>query len=204
MINDIGNNGNSTTNKSTKKNTIKKEIFEWTKSFVIALALFFILNFFISTTTVYSTSMFPTLIEGDRLLLHKTHSIQRGDIVSFKSDLTLTEKDIETLNFIQKFMVNKDTKKNLIKRVIAVPGDKVDIKGGVVFINDEKLDEPYISTIAGDTIHVGILPENQYFMMGDNRGGSLDSRQLGPIEKDRIIGKTILRFYPFDRFGTVK
>ncbi len=186
-----------------KKPSIKQEILEWVKSLLIAFVLFFIINFFISTTTVYSTSMFPTLIEGDRLLLHKTHNIQRGDIVSFESDLTLTERDIETLNFIQKFMVNTQTKKNLIKRVIAVPGDKIDIENGVVFINDKKLDEPYISTIAGDTLHVGVLPEGQYFMMGDNRAGSLDSRKLGPVNGDRIIGKTVLRFYPFDRFGTV-
>ncbi len=190
-------------NKNSKKHNIKSEIFEWIKALVLAFIMFFILNLFISTTTVYSTSMYPTLIEGDRLLLYKTHSIQRGDIVSFKSDMTLTKKDIESLNFIQRFMVSDKTHKNLIKRVIGIPGDEVYIENGIVYINGEKLDEPYMSTIAGETINVGVIPDDEYFMMGDNRGVSLDSRQLGSFHKDKIIGKTILRFYPIDRFGTV-
>ncbi len=183
---------------------LKKEIIEWLKAVVLALVMFFVLNFFISTTTVYSTSMYPTLIEGDRLLLYKTHNVQRGDIVSFKSSMTLTKGDIESLNFIQKIMVNENTRKNLIKRVIGIPGDKIDIVNGVVFINDEKLDESYVSTIAGETIHFGVLEDGMYFMMGDNRGVSLDSRQLGAIDGDSIIGKTLFRFYPIDRFGSVK
>ncbi len=187
-----------------KNDKIKKEIIEWLKAVVLALAMFFVVNIFISTTTVYSTSMYPTLIEGDRLILYKTDNVSRGDIVSFKSEMTLTKSDIESLNFIQRFMVSEKTKKNLIKRVIALPGDKIDIVDGVLFINDKKIDEPYVSTIAGETIHYGILEENMYFMMGDNRGVSLDSRQLGAIDKDSIIGKSIFRFYPIDRFGTIK
>ncbi len=96
---------------------LKKEIIEWLKAVVLAFALFFILNIFISTTTVYSTSMYSTLIEGDRLILLKHADIKRGDIVSFKSDMTLTQYDIASLNFIQRLTVNEETTKNLIKRV---------------------------------------------------------------------------------------
>lgn len=182
---------------------MKKEIFEWIKAVGFALVIFFILNIFISTTTVYNTSMFPTLIEGDRLVLFRTQNVDHGDIVSFESDMTLSKRDIESLNFIQKLIVSEDTKKNLIKRVIAVPGDTIEIKSGVVFLNDEIIEEPYINTVTNHDVEKMTLPEGTYFMMGDNRYVSLDSRQLGPIEGDRIIGKSIVRFFPLNRLGTV-
>lgn len=182
---------------------MKKEIIEWIKAIGFALVIFFILNIFISTTTVYNTSMLPTLIEGDRLVLTRSQSVAKGDIVSFESDMTLSQKDIATLNIIQRFMVNENTKKNLIKRVIAVPGDTIEIKSGVVFVNDEILDEPYINTVTNHDVELTVIPEGTYFMMGDNRYVSLDSRQLGPIEADRIIGKVLVRFFPINRIGTV-
>ncbi len=182
---------------------MKKEIIEWIKAIGFALIIFFALNIFISTTTVYNTSMYPTLIEGDRLVLLRTQDVERGDIVSFESDMTLTKKDIESLNFIQRLIVNENTKKNLIKRVIAGPGDTIEIQSGVVFVNDEIIDEPYIHTVTNHDVEKITIPENMYFMMGDNRYVSLDSRQLGPIESDRIIGKSVVRFFPIGRMGTV-
>lgn len=90
---------------------MKKEIIEWIKAIGFALVIFFILNIFISTTTVYNTSMLPTLIEGDRLVLLRSQSVEKGDIVSFESDMTLSQRDIESLNIIQRFMVNENTKR---------------------------------------------------------------------------------------------
>tara|TARA_Y100000588_G_C14167366_1_gene887556 strand:- start:701 stop:1252 length:552 start_codon:yes stop_codon:yes gene_type:complete len=182
---------------------MKKEIIEWIKAIGFALVIFFILNIFISTTTVYNTSMLPTLIEGDRLVLLRSQSVEKGDIVSFESDMTLSQRDIQSLNIIQRFMVNENTKKNLIKRVIAVPGDTIEIKGGVVFVNDEIVDEPYINTVTNHEVELMTIEEGTYFMMGDNRYVSMDSRQLGPIEGDRIIGKVLVRFFPINRMGTV-
>lgn len=183
---------------------MKKEIIEWIKAIGFALVIFFVINIFISTTTVYNTSMFPTLIEGDRLVLLRTKTVDRGDIVSFESDLTLSQRDIASLNLIQRMMVNEDTKKNLIKRVIAVPGDTIEIESGVVRVNDEILDEPYINTVTNHDVKKTTVPEGEYFMMGDNRYVSLDSRQIGPVESDRIIGKVLVRFFPFTRMGTVQ
>jgi len=182
---------------------MKREIIEWIKAIGFALVIFFIINIFISTTTVYNTSMFPTLIEGDRLVLLRSQDVEKGDIVSFESDMTLSKKDIETLNVIQRMMVNEDTKKNLIKRVIAVPGDTIKIESGVVWVNDEIVDEPYINTVTNHEVELTTIPEGTYFMMGDNRYVSLDSRQLGPIEGDRMIGKVLVRFFPLNRMGTV-
>lgn len=182
---------------------MKKEIIEWIKAIGFALVIFFIINIFISTTTVYNTSMFPTLIEGDRLVLLRSQDVEKGDIVSFESDMTLSKRDIESLNIIQRLMVNESTKKNLIKRVIAVPGDSIEIKDGVVFVNDEILEEPYINTVTTKDVDKTVIPDGTYFMMGDNRYVSLDSRDLGPIEGDRIIGKVLVRFFPINRMGAV-
>lgn len=182
---------------------MKKEIIEWIKAIGFALVIFFIINIFISTTTVYNTSMFPTLIEGDRLVLLRSQDVEKGDIVSFESDMTLSKRDIESLNIIQRLMVNESTKKNLIKRVIAVPGDSIEIKDGVVFVNDEILEEPYINTVTTKDVDKTVIPDGTYFMMGDNRYVSLDSRDLGPIEGDRIIGKVLVRFFPINRMGSV-
>jgi len=182
---------------------MKREIIEWIKAIGFALIIFFVINIFISTTTVYNTSMFSTLIEGDRLVLLRSQDVEHGDIVSFESDMTLSKKDIASLNIIQRFMVSEDTKKNLIKRVIAVPGDSIEIRGGVVWVNDEIIDESYINTVTNKEVEHMVIPEGTYFMMGDNRYVSLDSRDLGPIEGERIIGKVLVRFFPLNRIGTV-
>ncbi len=178
---------------------IKKEIYEWIKALLLSLIIFVILNTFIATTTVYSTSMLPTLIEGDRLILNKTNNVQRGDIVSFESDMKLTKRDLASLNTLQKLMIGKNTKKNLIKRVIGMPGDTLEIINGIVYINGKKIDEPYINSISGETMDIGTIPRHKYFMMGDNRAVSLDSRQIGFIDEEKIIGRAIFRFYPMKR-----
>ena len=175
-----------------------KEIVEWVKSIIFALIVVFIFNIFFGITTVYNTSMFPTLVEGNMLFISKIAKIDNGDIVTFKTDIKLTKMDIQTLSPIKRLLVNENTSKNLIKRAIAIPGDKIVIKGGEVFINDIKLDEPYIKTVTMGDIYIDEVPENEYFMMGDNRAVSLDTRSsiVGLVAKDEIIGKAVLRFWP--------
>lgn len=182
---------------------MKNEIFEWVKSFAIAIAVVLAFNIFFATTVVYSTSMYPTLIEKDILLLHRTHNISGGDIVSFKTDLMLSENDIKSLNPIQKIFANFNPGKNLIKRVIGVPGDAIEIHNGEVYINGKQLQETYISSDTNGDISIDRIPEGQYFMMGDNRAVSLDSRdkQVGLIDGEKIIGRAIFRLFPLTRFG---
>lgn len=185
---------------------MKKEIMEWIKAFIFAAIFVFVINIFIGTTTVFSTSMYPTLIEKDVLILNKISSIERGDIVSFKSELEIGEKSYELLNPIQKLFGSEHSRKNLIKRVIGVPGDKVDVYDGKVFINDEELDESYVSSYTNGEAHIEKLEENQYFMMGDNRSVSLDSRNssVGLISGDNFIGKVFIRILPLNKFGKIK
>lgn len=185
---------------------IKKEIMEWLKAFVFALIVMGIFNFFFTTTMVYSTSMYPTLIEKDLLLLKRGTVVQRGDIVSFKSELLLSEGDIKRLNPIQRIFVNTKTHKNLIKRVIGLPGDSIRVTDEKVYVNGNLLDEAYVSSPTTGEVDIEKIPEGQYFMMGDNRSVSLDSRsmEVGTIEQDRIIGKVLVRVFPFNKIGTVK
>ncbi|SCZ79224.1 signal peptidase I [Acidaminobacter hydrogenoformans] len=182
---------------------MKNEIFEWLKSFAVAIIIVLVFNVFFATTVVYSTSMYPTLIEKDILLLRRSSDVKSGDIVSFRTDLTLSENDIASLNPIQKIFASVNPGKNLIKRVIGLPGDTIDIVGGEVYINGEKLQETYVSSNTNGDVHIKSIPDGKYFLMGDNRAVSLDSRdsQVGLIDGEKIIGKAIFRLYPLTRFG---
>lgn len=185
---------------------IGKELMEWTKALLVAVTVVLVLNLFITPTVVFSISMNPTLVEKDVLILQKRSTFNRGDIVSFKSDLVLSESDLQKLNPIQRLTAIKNPQKNLIKRIIALPGDSIFIEAGAVFINGEKLDEPFIGSMTTGSIDIKRIPENEYFLMGDNRSYSADSREaeIGTISKDKIIGKTLFRIYPLNKIGIVK
>ena len=185
---------------------MKKEIVEWIKAIIFALVIVGVLNVFITTTMVYSTSMYPTLIEKDLLILKKTKDIERGDIVSFVSELTINQNDIDSLNIIQKLKSKVGDKKSLIKRVIGVPGDSLLISDGKVYINGELYDEDYLNSITTGNVKIDKIPENKYFLMGDNRRVSLDSRSnlVGLVDKDTIIGDVLVRIFPLNRIGVVE
>lgn len=180
---------------------LKKELMEWGQAIVITIIIFSIYNFFFATTTVYNTSMYPTLVEKDMLFLMKRGSFETGDIVSFKSELTLTKDDYESLNFIQKILHKEGERKNLIKRIIAGPGDTIEVKDGVVTVNGVVLDEPYINTVTTKSAYYENIPEGMYFCMGDNRSVSYDSRDIGLISEEDLIGKVLFRFMPLSRIG---
>jgi len=185
---------------------MKQELIEWGKAFIFAAIVVFVFNIFFGTTTVFSTSMYPTLIEKDIVLLTKLGAPERGDIVSFKSDLTIGKESLKLLNPIQRLMVNENSKKNLIKRVIALPGDEIKVQDGEVYVNGVLLDEPYVSSYTTGEIYIEKLEKNMFFLMGDNRSVSLDSRSsnVGPVDGDTIFGKVLVRIMPFNRMGEVQ
>lgn len=169
--------------------SIKSEAIEWAKSIAIAVVLAFLLKTFVfNSTKVVGTSMFPTLSENDRVFVNKiVYDIsepQRGDII------TLEAPDREDAEYI--------------KRIIGLAGDTVEIKEGKVYVNGEQLVEDYIAegayTDAYDTSKWEI-PEGYVFVMGDNRAfrASKDSRSLGLIEVDSIVGKASIRYFPLDK-----
>lgn len=176
------------------KDSIKREIIDWTKTIVISLVLAFLIVQVIKPTIVSGESMYPTLNDRDYLILnrmaYKFGDIDRGDIIVFKSDLRQ----------------DNGKQKDLIKRVIAIPGDHLIIKDSKVYINGEVQNEPYIHNeyTSGD-IDV-VIPQNEVFVMGDNRENSRDSRSsdVGLVNEDDIIGEVMIRLLPLNKIGTVK
>lgn len=172
-----------------------KELIEWAKALIGALVLTAFIIFFIRPTVVYGPSMEPSFYDREYLLISKAlvyvQDIQSHDVIVFKTHLT-TESGSE---------------KNLIKRVIGVPGDRVRIENGQVFINDEVISENY--TDGSETMTFGstewVVGEDQYFVMGDNRDNSKDSRfeDVGLIKKSAVMGKVIFRILPFSRAGNI-
>lgn len=207
-----------------------KDIIEWIICILVALILALLIRYFIGTPTVVKmSSMKPTLLENQRLILNRwtrtTHQMpERGDIITLEApsdklvDLDDTENviaryDNEPSNWFSKFTYYflEIGKESYIKRVIALPGEHLEIKDGKVYINGEELDEPYlqanVTTTAGDVnqpFYDLVVPENCVFVMGDNRAGSTDSRAFGCIPLDKIEGTVWIRFWPFNVFGKVE
>lgn len=176
------------------KDSIKREIIDWVKTIIVSLVLAFLIVQVIKPTIVSGESMYPTLNDRDYLILnrmaYKFGDIDRGDIIVFKSDLRQ----------------DNGKQKDLIKRVIAIPGDHLIIKDSKVYINGEVQNEPYIHNeyTSGD-IDV-VIPQNEVFVMGDNRENSRDSRSsdIGLVNEDDIIGEVMIRLLPLNKIGTVK
>ena len=163
-----------------------KEWKEWAVSLGIAfLVVFLIQNYAAAQVIVQQSSMEDTLYEGQRLIEEKItyrYSLpKRGDIVIIRG---------------------KEYPDRLVKRVIGLPGEKIDIKDGSVYVNDAKLAEDYAVGITENTGKLKLpflVPEDHVFVLGDNREISLDSRQLGAISLSSIEGKVILRIWPLNR-----
>jgi signal peptidase I len=142
-----------------------------------------------------SPSMEPTLQEGDRVLVNKLsyrlHDVNRGDIVVFERPPSAVSAN------------PADDIPDLIKRVIGLPGDTIEARAdGLVYVNDRRLDESYLpaDTRTGNLPEQEV-PEDQVFVMGDNRGNSSDSRDFGAIDEDLIVGRAFLRIWPLNDIG---
>ena len=169
---------------------LKKEIIDWIKTIAISLVLAFLIVQVIKPTIVSGESMYPTLNDRDYLILnrlsYKFGEIERGDIIVFKTNLKQ----------------DNGKEKDLIKRVIAIPGDHLVIEDSKVYINNELIDEPYIHNAytSGD-IDI-VIPENKIFAMGDNRENSKDSRSedVGLVDENDILGEVMVRLWYFSTF----
>jgi len=139
---------------------------------------------------VEGTSMLPMLEDQDRLFINKiayrVGEIQRGDVVVFQYP--------------------HDHSKSYIKRVIALPGDRLRIDQGDVYVNGKRLPEPYVPSRFEDDRSQPemVLPRNAYFVMGDHRSISSDSRDFGPVDRDLIYGKAVFVYWPMEQVGVVR
>ena len=205
-----------------------KDILEWIFCIVIAVVLALFVRYFIGTPTIVKQpSMFPTLKENQRLILSRVGRTmkklpERGDIITFEapSEIYTTEENynssypVATYNNnhsgVGKFVYNflEIGKISYIKRVIALPGEHVEIKDGGVYINGSKLEENYlqpgvVTDSLGGVYTDFVVPENCVFAMGDNRSVSADCRRFGCIPLEKIEGKVKLRIWPLNLFGKV-
>ena len=174
-----------------------RETKEWAHSIVVALVLTLIIRtFVVQAFKIPSGSMRPTLTEGDKLFVNKFiyrfNPPQRGDIIVFKYPV--------------------DPKKDFIKRLVGLSGDTVEIRDGKIYVDSKVLDDP--ATFGkfyyynhdpyggpGDKIHV---PDNAYYVLGDNSANSQDSRFWGFVPKKNVLGKAIFRWWPPQRIGRVR
>jgi len=161
----------------------------------IALVLaFFIRTFIAEPRYIPSDSMLPTLETGDRLVIEKISyrftSPKFGDIVVFQPPPELQRRGY-----------SQD--QAFIKRIIGTPGDTLKIDNGKVYLNGNILQENYIKEPPLQAFQLVRVPQNQYFMMGDNRNDSNDSRYWGFLPKKNMIGKAIFRFWPPGRIGGI-
>lgn len=189
-----------------KRKKIIHSIIEWVKSFIFAIVVIFIMGIFFRTTSVINISMKPALKENDNLILYRLGEVKRGDIVSFKSDIKIRKNDIDMLNFIQKMFVKEGQPMLLIKRVIGLPGEKILIKDGNIYVNGKILEEDYINIKTNGELYIEEIPKNKYLLLGDNRMASLDSRNssIGLVDKEKIVGKAIFRYWPLNRINIIR
>jgi signal peptidase I len=156
-------------------------------AFIIAI---FIVVFIVQPVKVEGTSMQPRLVDQERIFvnrfIYRFRDIQRGDVVVF--------------------WFPKDRSKSFIKRVVGIPGDRVEIQQGIVFVNGSRIAEPYLRPEFQDyrSFQKTVVPPGQYFVLGDHRNSSNDSRSWGFVEQPLIYGKAVFGYWPFSRFGLVE
>ena len=169
--------------------SIKEFIMDLIKLLVVVVVILFLMIYIVSVTQVVGTSMYSTLKDGDVLILNKFKyrffDIKRGDIISLENDDT----------------------KSLIKRVIGLPGDSISIKDNTLYINGEVYIENYLEEglVYDDfeltSLGYQVIPDDMYFVLGDNRADSVDSREIGLVNKDDIIGKISFRIWPLNKLA---
>jgi signal peptidase I len=181
---------------------------EFLEAILLALLVFLVIQTSIQNFRVEGSSMHPTLEGGQYLLINK--------LVYFRIDQERLSRIIpfwkvaeSTENFavhppqrgeVIVFAFPRDPTRDFVKRVIGVPGDRVEIREGTVFVNGEALDEPYITDHDSSDMREMTLQDKQYFVLGDNRRGSNDSRNWGPVPEENILGKVWIIYWPLSNW----
>jgi signal peptidase I len=163
----------------------------WLRDLIISLAIScFIIIFLYQPVKVEGTSMMPSLEDQERIfvnkLVYRLEPIERGDIVVFRYP--------------------RDPSKSFIKRVIGLAGDHIRIDEGRVYVNGKRLDEDYVPQVYEDLRSYPeiIVPPDSYFVLGDHRSLSNDSRDFGPVNQNYIYGKAVFGYWPMDKMGRVR
>ncbi|MGA8865587.1 MAG: signal peptidase I [Candidatus Sulfotelmatobacter sp.] len=163
----------------------------WVRDLIVSLAISaFIIVFIYQPVKVEGTSMMPCLKDQERIFVNKfvyrLEPIERGDVVVFRYP--------------------RDPSKSYIKRVVGVAGDRIRIDGGQVYVNGQAVDEDYVPPAYTDarSYPETVVPPQSYFVLGDHRSMSNDSRDFGPVNQSFIYGKAVFGYWPMDKVGRVK
>lgn len=177
------------------KSPIGKSMAEVVESAMIAIALVFLLirPFVVQAFFIPSPSMSPTLMEGDHILVNKLiyrfREPKAGEIIVFRAPPEASNDGVE---------------KDFIKRLVAVPGDVIEVRDGQLYRNDVPASEPYLAEKMGYSLKPTRIAEGRLYVLGDNRNDSRDSHWWGQLERKRVIGKAMFRFWPPRRFGSIR
>ncbi len=175
---------------SLDRPSLGQEVRGWARDiFFTALIAVLVVIFVVQPVKVEGTSMEPRLEPQDRILVNKFvyyfSGVKRGDIVVF--------------------WYPKDKTKSFIKRVIGLPGETVEVRSGVVYLNGEKLSEPYLAgEFDNDSYPLQFVPPDQYFVLGDHRNSSNDSRDWGFVPEPNIFGEAVFRYWPLSKLGLIR
>ncbi len=168
-----------------------RSTWNWLRETVISLGIsIFIIVFLYQPVKVEGTSMMPELADHERIFINKFlyrfEPIERGDVVVFRYP--------------------GDPSKNYIKRIVGVPGDRVEIFRGAVLVNGNRLAEPYVPAQFRDERSMSevVVPQGDYFVLGDHRNLSSDSRDFGVVERDAIFGKAVFAYWPTGMMGKLR
>ena len=190
--------------KEKKKKTVKQEVISWILTLLAALIIAAVVRMFLfEPIRVDGESMTNTLQDGEVVLVTKPAylkgDINRGDIIICRYPNRNTES---SLNIGGSFEISFTRHTLFVKRLIALPGDILEIREGKVYVNGEYVDETGIDMRSTSSENLGpvLLGEDSYFVMGDNRGNSNDSRRVGPISRDMIVGHVQRVILPFSKF----
>ncbi|HKM83281.1 MAG TPA: signal peptidase I [Candidatus Acidoferrum sp.] len=169
---------------------LRHEIRVWTRDLLIAIGLALVIIVFLyQPVKVEGTSMAPLLQDQERIFINKFvyrfEPIERGDVVVFWYPL--------------------DRSKSFIKRVLALPGETIEIRRGAVYVNGQMVPEPYVPSRYADVTDFGPVrvPQGSYFVMGDHRISSNDSRVFGPVANQYIYGRAVFAYWPVEHFGSL-
>jgi signal peptidase I len=199
----IAGSGETTTTESpSKRALVRRGVFEIVETLVLTVLIFFLVHTFVAQPfRVEQRSMESTLLPEQYVLVDKLTprwaAYERGDIIVFAPPDSWASAERDPF----------------IKRVIGLPGDRVELEDGLVLLNGVELDEPYLFVRRGEpeptepSFNGGttwLVPDGALFVMGDHRAASADSREFGPIEVSTVLGRALLRYWPFDAFGPIQ
>ncbi|MGB0036049.1 MAG: signal peptidase I [Candidatus Acidiferrales bacterium] len=187
---DISNPGPSNAPGNASLPQLRRELRGWTRDLTVALGLALVIIIFLyQPVKVEGTSMAPLLSDQERIFINKFvyrfEPIERGDVVVFWYPI--------------------DHSKSFIKRVVGLPGEMIELRAGRVFVDGHELKEPYVPAnyLDGASYPAMQIPSDNFFVMGDHRDSSNDSRVFGPVGRQYIYGKAVFAYWPVDHFGSL-